>query len=124
MTRTSGDTRCNDAQEQRAEGSVLRIATLERLAALGIELAPIETMQRHAIFTRGGFASLVERVEGGFGRTGTPGIITDRGFAMLIWRDGKGYFVAHGGWEQRATDEQVAGLRQFSSDLERVLRAC
>jgi hypothetical protein len=42
---------------------------------------------------------------------------------MLVWREGKAYFTTRGG-EQAATDEQVAALRSFSSDLERTLRAC
>jgi hypothetical protein len=96
---------------------------LERLMELGIEAAPIEGMQRHVVFARGGYAALVERTADGFGRVGAAGLMTSTGLAMLMWRDSRAYFVTRKG-EQAATDEQVAALRSFSSDLERTLRAC
>ena len=52
---------------------------LERLAALGIELIPMPGLERHFVFSRDGFASLVERRESGFGRLGTSGLITEHG---------------------------------------------
>ena len=67
--------------------------------------------------------ALVERTATGFGRVGAAGLMTGSGLSQLVWRDGKAYFVARAG-EQPATDEQVAALRSFSSDLERTLRAC
>ncbi|MCC7236490.1 MAG: hypothetical protein IT163_14350 [Bryobacterales bacterium] len=96
---------------------------LERLFALGIEAAPVDGMSRHVVFARAGFAALVERTATGFGRVGAAGLMTGSGFAQLVWRDGKGYFVTRAG-EQPASEEQVAALRGFSSDLERTLRAC
>ena len=96
---------------------------LERLMELGIEAAPVEGMQRHVVFARGSYAALVERTESGFGRVGAAGLMTSTGLAMLIWRESKAYFVTRNG-EQPATEEQVAALRSFSSDLERTLRAC
>ncbi|MBK5294828.1 MAG: hypothetical protein JJE04_24520 [Acidobacteriia bacterium] len=96
---------------------------LERLAALGIELVPMPGLERHFVFARDGFASLVERREAGFGRLGTSGLITEHGLAMLIWRQEEPFFVVHKN-ELPASQEQVEALRQFTSDLERALRAC
>lgn len=96
---------------------------LERLMELGIEAAPVDGMERHVVFARGGYAALVERTASGFGRVGAAGLMTSTGMAMLVWRDGSAYFVTRTG-EQAASEEQVAALRSFSSDLERTLRAC
>ena len=96
---------------------------LERLLELGIDAAPVQGMERHVVFARDGYAALVERTAAGLGRVGAAGLMTSTGLAMLMWRDGKAYFVSKGG-EQAATEEQVAALRSFSSDLERTLRAC
>jgi len=95
---------------------------LERLAALGIQLVDMPDLERHYVFARGTYASLVERAKAGFGRIGTAGMVTEHGLEMLIWREGKPYFVAKP-HERLATEEEVAALRQFSLDLERVLRA-
>jgi hypothetical protein len=40
--------------------------------------------------------------------------------AYLIWRDGQA-FLAGKGFEQAATEEQVAMMRRFSEDLKAVL---
>ena len=39
----------------------------------------------------------------------------------LAARSGEAFFVARG-FEQRATDEQVAGIREFSYDLDFAIR--
>jgi hypothetical protein len=97
-------------------------AILERLAAAQIELAPVADAGRHFIFTRDGFAALVERTpEGGFGSIGSSGKLTGQGFAALVWRGESGYFVARG-TEIPATAEDVAALRRFAADLEAALR--
>lgn len=97
------------------------IATLERLAAASIELVPVSDLARHFVFTRDGFVALVERTPaGGFGPIGSSGMLSDRGFAALIWRGEQAFFVAKG-FEQAATAEQVATLRAFSRDLEQAL---
>ena len=96
---------------------------LERLAALGIELLPLPGLERHFVFARDGYATLVERRESGFGRLGAPGLITEHGLAMLVWRQERPFFVVHKN-ELPASPEQVAALRQFTSDLERALHAC
>ena len=40
----------------------------------------------HFILERDGFVVFVERRETGFGNIGAPGLMTEQGFAALIWR--------------------------------------
>jgi hypothetical protein len=95
--------------------------TLERLAAAGIQLLPTTDITSHYVFERGGFVALVERLERGFGAIGSAGLLMDSGFAALVWRRGKPWFVAKDR-EYPAQDEQVAEVRRFSADLEAALR--
>ena len=98
---------------------------LELLSQLGIEPLQVPGQERHTFFIRERFAALVERTrDGAFGRIGTAGCMTERGLAMLMWREGKPYFVVKGGAEAEAGHEEVAALRAFMTDLERVLRSC
>jgi hypothetical protein len=98
---------------------------LELLSQLGIEPLQIPGQERHTFFVRDRFAALVERTrDGALGRIGTAGCMTERGLAMLMWREGKAFFVAKGGAETEATEADVVALRAFTSDLERVLRSC
>lgn len=90
----------------------------ERLAAAGIDLLPAE-ITTHFLLVRGGFVSLVERRDKGFGNVGAPGLMIEQGFAALVWRGGEAYFVGKG-YERRAEAEEVAALRAF----DRELRAC
>ena len=88
---------------------------LERLAAAGFQIVPAD-ITSHFIVEREGFVAFIERRGEDFGNIGAPGLMTERGFAALIWRINKGFFVGKG-FEQRATDEQVRCLRAFSHDL-------
>ena len=97
------------------------LAKLERVLAARIELVPDLKITTHYVFARDGFASLVEKRDGGFGNVGTPGMVTEQGFAALLWRDGQGVFVGRG-FEQPATEEQVAAIRAFDRDLNDALR--
>lgn len=97
------------------------LAKLERVLAARIELVPDLKITTHYVFARDGFASLVEKRDGGFGNIGTPGLVTENGFAALLWRDGQGVFVGRG-FEVPATDEQVSGIRAFDRDLNEALR--
>ena len=93
---------------------------LERLAAAKINLLPISA-NAHFIFERDGFVALVERKnENEFGRIGTAGLATAKGFAALVWRGKQAFFVGHG-VEQPASTEQVYLLRNFQQDLEESL---
>ncbi len=82
-------------------------------------MVPAE-MTSHFILERDGFVAFVERREDGFGNIGAPGLMTDRGFAALVWRGDQGFFVGRG-FEQTATGEQVMQMRAFAADLSAAL---
>jgi hypothetical protein len=96
-------------------------AKLERLAAAGIQLLPALEITTHYVFERDGFVALVERTADGFGGIGSAGLLTGAGFAALLERGGRSYFVAKN-FEMEARPEQVEALRRFSSDLREALR--
>ena len=93
---------------------------LERLAAAGIQLLPAVEITTHYVFERDGFVALVERTPDGFGGMGSPGILTGNGFAALIHRGDRSYFVAKN-FEQQAQPDQVEALQRFSQDLKSAL---
>jgi hypothetical protein len=95
---------------------------LEKLAHAGIEIAPLESVSSHFCLARGGVVALVERVGDGFGKPGAAGLLTGHGFAALVWRGQEPWLVAKGA-EKRAAPAEVAAIRQFSTDLERLLGA-
>jgi hypothetical protein len=64
--------------------------------------------------------ALVERTPDGFGGIGSAGILTGSGFAALIRRGEKSYFIAKN-FEQEAEPAQVDALRRFSADLKQAL---
>ena len=94
-------------------------AVIERLAAAGIQIVPAE-IASHFIFERDGFVAFVERraepPENPFGNIGSPGLMTERGFAALVWRGEQAIFVGKG-FEQPASAEQVQQIRSFAADL-------
>lgn len=94
---------------------------LERLAAAQIQILPVDQLAHHLVLERDGFASLVERTEEGFGAIGAAGLLTESGFAALVWRGEDAFFVAKG-FERPAAPEQVDALRRFARDLEHALR--
>jgi hypothetical protein len=94
---------------------------LEKLVAAGIQIIPAE-ITSHFILERDGFVSFVERREQSFGNMGAPGLMTERGFAALIWRGDQAFFVGKG-FEQPASPEQVQKLRAFGAELDNALRA-
>ena len=93
---------------------------LQRLADANINLLPTTRITTHFVFERDGFISLVERKPEGFGRVGAPGLLTEQGFAALVWRAESAFFVGKG-TEQLASSEQVELIRQFATDLEQAL---
>jgi hypothetical protein len=93
---------------------------LGRLAAAGIQIIPME-ITSHFILERDGFVAFVERREDDFGNIGAPGLMTEQGYAALIWRGDQALFTAKG-FEQPASPEQVQRMRAFASDLENALR--
>lgn len=96
------------------------LAKLERVLAAGIEFVPDLKITSHYVFTRDGFAALVEKRDGGFGNIGAPGIVTESGFAALVWRAESPVFVGRG-FEHPASAEQVESLRAFDRDLRAAL---
>jgi hypothetical protein len=94
-------------------------AVFEKLAAASIQIVPAE-IASHFIFERDGFVVFVERraepAESPFGNIGSPGLMTERGFAALVWRGEQALFVGKG-FEQPASPEQVHQIRRFAADL-------
>jgi len=88
------------------------------LGSTGIQL--LTETRAYAIFARDNLIALVERTAEGFGSIGSTGILTERGLAYLIWRDGQA-FLAGKGFEEPAAEEQVAAVRRFSEDLKAAL---
>jgi len=92
---------------------------LENLQAAEIQIISAGVTS-HFILERDGFVAFVERKGDDFGNIGAPGLMTEKGFAALVRRGGKAYFIARG-FEQSATDEQVEKIRGFADDVERAL---
>lgn len=92
---------------------------IERLALANIQVLPAE-LPSHVVFERSGFICLVERTGEGFGHIGAPGLMTETGFAALVWRGNDGWFVGKG-FEQPATAQQVDEIRAFAADLRAAL---
>ena len=68
------------------------------------------------MFTRGNCAAV------GQGHSvGSSGLMTESGFAYLVWREECAFLVAHGGVEFAATEEQIDAIRRFSADLKTAL---
>jgi hypothetical protein len=95
------------------------IDKLEKLAVAGIQIIPME-ITSHFILERDGFVAFVERREDDFGNIGAPGLMTEQGYAALIWRGDQAFFAGKG-FEQPASPEQVQKIRAFASDLENAL---
>ena len=92
------------------------IEKFEKLAAAGIHLLPTAGIPAHYVFARDGFVALVDRTDMGAGGIGAPGLLTEHGIAMLVWRGGQAFFVTKGA-ERAAAPEQVDSLRRFAADL-------
>jgi len=88
------------------------------LGSTGIQL--LSESRAYAMFARDNLLALVERTAEGYGSIGSTGIFTERGLAYLVWRDGQA-FLAGKGFEQPATDDEVAAVRRFSEDLKGAL---
>ncbi len=88
------------------------------LGSTGIQL--LTETRAYSLFARDNLIAIVERTAGGYGSIGSTGILTERGLAYLIWRDGQA-LLAGKGFELAATDEQVTAVRRFSEDLKGAL---
>jgi hypothetical protein len=92
----------------------------QKLVDSNIQLLPLPEISTHFVFERDGFIALVERVKDTFGRIGAAGLLSDKGMAPLLWRNGSPFFVAKG-FEQPATESDIERLRLFQRDLEAAL---
>jgi hypothetical protein len=88
------------------------------LSSAGIQL--LSETRSHYLFARDNLVALVERTPEGYGSIGSTGIWTGRGIAYLVWRDGQAFLTGKG-FEQPATDQEVAAVRKFSDDLKAAL---
>jgi hypothetical protein len=88
------------------------------LASAGIQL--LSEARGYAMFARDNLIALVERTPAGYGSIGSTGMWTERGVCYLVWQDGKP-FLAGKGFEEPATEEQVAAVQRFSEDLKAAL---
>jgi hypothetical protein len=93
----------------------------ERLVEHRIQILPLAEITTHFVLERDGFIALVERRGEAFGKVGAPGLLMEKGMAQLVWRGDAAFFVAKG-WERVADAEEVAALRAFGADLEKILR--
>ena len=106
--KTSAATKCDSRKDV--------IEKFEKLAAASIHLLPTAGIPTHYVFARDGFVALVDRTGIGAGGIGAPGLLTERGIAMLVWKDGQAFFVTKE-TERAAAPEQVDSLRRFAADL-------
>lgn len=83
-------------------------------------MLPLGETHTHVLCEREGFVALVVRQEHALGPAGSPGLLTECGFAALMWKHNTPVFVAKG-LERQATAEQVEALRRFAADLEEAL---
>jgi len=87
----------------------------------GFQLLPAFQISTHYVLEREGFLALVERLpDGGFGKAGSPGLLLEGSFSVLVWKQEQAYFVTKGR-QVPATAEQVEALRRFDSDLKQAL---
>jgi hypothetical protein len=86
---------------------------LSRLDDFGIQL--MVEGPAVSIYVRGDCIAVV-----GAGSQGSTGMLTPRGLAYLVWRDGRP-LMASKGVETPATPEQVEAVRRFSEDLKAAL---
>lgn len=89
-----------------------------RLDLNGIAMAA--QARDYCMFARGNCVALVQVVEEKFTSIGSSGLMTEKGLAYLVWRDGQAMLSSHGS-QSAADPEQVEEIRRFSEDLKRTL---
>jgi hypothetical protein len=92
----------------------------QRLVDLGFQVIPLPNISNHVALERNGFVSLVTVKDEDFGETGAPGLLTDNGFAAMIWRGDDAFFVAKG-FERQATVSEIEAIHRFNDDLKSAL---
>ena len=96
------------------------LARLQRISEAGVQLIPLPALERHFVFERAGVFILVQNLDGRFGHIGSPGLITEHGFAPLVERGGRMSFVCKS-HEREATLEQVGLARELLTILKAAL---
>ena len=89
-----------------------------RLQASDIQVA--FQNQDYFMFARGNCVALAVTVVERFTSLGATGIMTEKGIAYLIWRDGQAWLSTHGN-QTAAEPEQVEAIRRFSEDVKAAL---
>jgi len=97
------------------------VQQLEHIAAAGIQLVPAPEVATHFVFERDGCVVLVERRDAGFGAVGSPGLLVEEGgFAALVERNGRSFFIWKGG-ERKASGGEAESARRLFTDLRTIL---
>jgi hypothetical protein len=78
------------------------------------------TEKGYTMFTRENCAAIAHEQPVGYS-VGSSGIMTENGFAYLVWRDDRPFLAAHGATELPADPAQVEAVRRFSEDLKQAL---
>jgi hypothetical protein len=89
-----------------------------RLQACDIQLAA--EAKDYCMFARGNCMALAQSQGEGFTSAGSSGMMTEKGLAYLVWREGVAWLASHGR-EIAADAEQVQEIRRFSEDLKLAL---
>ena len=87
----------------------------------GFDIAWFATEKGYTMFTRGNCAAIGHEQPAGLS-LGSSGLMTEGGFAYLVWRENRAWLVSHGGSEMPASEEQVEAIRRFSGDLKTALK--
>lgn len=117
MTRTSAGTRCEKSYQLSASSYQPESVNSEIAARLqALEITWFATEKGYTMFTRGSCAAVGHEQRASMS-IGSSGLMTENGFAYLVWREKRAYLVTHGGRESPASDEQLDTLRRFSADL-------
>lgn len=96
------------------------LAQLERIAASGIQILPVPEIGTHFVLERNGCIVLAERREDGFGALGSPGSLSEKGFAALVVRDGHDWFIGKNELRE-ASDTEASEARRLYRDLRDIL---
>jgi hypothetical protein len=89
---------------------------LARLSASGIEAGG---EGEFITLSRGLCVAVAHRTGNGWS-VGSSGMVTERGLAYLVWKEGRAVLVLKGA-EADASPEQIAELRKFSEDWKAAL---
>jgi hypothetical protein len=93
---------------------------LERLASAGIQILPVPEIASHFVLERKGCVVLVERREDGFGAAGSPGALSGTGFAALVRRDGRDWFIGRSE-SREATEAEADDARRLYREIREIL---